>query len=122
MGGKHNVERITDTLTTVLREAGYERTLPWFYPSPAEYTELLEAQGFRTSALWHFERMTKLEHPERGLREWLEMFATSLFEGVPDAARESMIGEIEKRLRPTLWRDGTWWADYYRLRVVAVRF
>jgi trans-aconitate methyltransferase len=119
MGGKHNVERIATTLIAVLREAGFARSSPWFYPSPGEYATLLEAHGFGVSALWHFPRLTKLEHPERGMREWLEMFCASFFEGVPAEARERAIAEIERRLRPELWRDGGWWADYYRLRVEA---
>ncbi len=85
MGARHNVERIATALMDVLSEAGYERSMPWFYPSPGEYAALLEAHGFRVSALWNFERWTKLEHPERGLREWLEMFANTFFQRVPQA-------------------------------------
>jgi trans-aconitate methyltransferase len=121
MGARHNVERIRSTLVEVLTEAGYSPQSPWFYPSPGEYATLLEANGFRVGALWNFERWTRLEHPERGLREWLEMFAGSFFEGVPEPIHQSTVSEVEKRLRPALWREGAWWADYYRLRVVAVR-
>jgi hypothetical protein len=48
------------------------------------------------------------------------MFAGSYFEGVPQPVREASYAEIERRLRPALWREGAWWADYYRLRVIAV--
>ena len=121
MGGKGNVARIVDTLRSVLREAGYEPRNPWFYPSAAEYSTLLEARGFEIEALWTIERWTKLDHPERGLREWLEMFAGAWFEDVQARSREDLIGRIEARLRSTLWREGAWWADYRRLRVVARR-
>jgi len=121
MGARHNVERIANAITAVLREGGYKPESPWYYPSPAEYCTLLESHGFRVSALWNFERWTKLEHPEKGLREWIEMFASSFFEGVPEPLRHDALDEIEQRLRPELWRDGSWWADYYRLRVVASR-
>jgi hypothetical protein len=53
------------------------------------------------------------------LREWLEMFAGAWFEGIPAKTHENIVTEIESRLRPGLWRDGAWWADYRRLRVVA---
>jgi trans-aconitate methyltransferase len=121
MGARHNVERIVTAISAVLRQAGYKPDSPWYYPSPAEYCTLLESHGFRVSALWNFERWTKLEHPEKGLREWIEMFASSFFEGVPEPVRQGLLDEIEQRLRPELWRDGSWWADYYRLRVVASR-
>jgi hypothetical protein len=47
------------------------------------------------------------------------MFGGAYFDGVPAERREELVTEIELRLRPTLWRDGAWWADYRRLRVVA---
>ena len=80
-----------------------------------------EHAGFEVASLWTIERWTRLEHPERGLREWLEMFAGSLFEEVPAEKREALIAQIEWRLRPTLHFDGAWWIDYRRLRVVGER-
>jgi hypothetical protein len=70
-------------------------------------------------ALWTFDRWHRLEHPEKGLREWLEMFAGPWFVNVPEKDRGALITEIETRLRPTLRCDGSWWADYKRLRVIA---
>jgi trans-aconitate methyltransferase len=121
MGGKGNVARIVEALESVLHESGYAPRNPWYYPSAGEYSTLLEARGFEVEALWTIERWTKLDHPDRGLREWLEMFAGPWFESVPAQARGVLVGEIEARLRAQLWRDGAWWADYRRLRVVARR-
>jgi trans-aconitate methyltransferase len=115
MGSKGNIARIVEALTAVLEGARN----PWYFPSAAEYASVLEQQGFEVQALWTVERWNKLEHPERGLREWLEMFAGTWFEGVPDKARAAIVAEIESRLRATLYRDNAWWADYRRLRVVA---
>ncbi len=119
MGGKGNIARIVDALESVLHEAGYDPRNPWYFPSAGEYATLLERHDFEVEALWNFQRWNKLEHPEKGLREWLEMFAGPWFEGVPAKARTGLIAEIESRLRPGLFRDGNWWADYRRLRVVA---
>jgi trans-aconitate methyltransferase len=121
MGGKGNIARIVTVLSSVLVEGGYTPRNPWYYPSAAEYASLLERHGFEIESLWTFERWNKLEHPEKGLREFLEMFAGAWFEEVPEAAREALVTEIESRLRATLRRDGAWWADYRRLRVVARR-
>ncbi len=82
---------------------------------------LLEAQGFEIQALGTIERWNKLEHPERGLREWLEMFAGVWFEGIPPKARGALVAEVESRLRPGLFREGAWWADYRRLRITAIK-
>jgi trans-aconitate methyltransferase len=119
MGAKGNIARIVAVLTEVLREAGYAPRNPWFFPSAGEYASLLEKHGFEVEALWTIERWNQLEHPEKGLREWLEMFAGVWFEGVPEKAREGLVREMELRLRPGLWCDGSWWADYRRLRVMA---
>jgi trans-aconitate methyltransferase len=121
MGAKGNIARIATALTDVLREAGYAPRNPWYFPSAGEYATLLEQQGFEIESLWTFERRNKLEHPEKGLREWLEMFAGTWFEGVPRQARAALVAEIESRLRPDLWRDGAWWADYRRLKIAARR-
>ena len=119
MGGKGNIARIVAVLNAVLREAGYTPRNPWYFPSAGEYATLLEQHGFEVEVLWTIERWNKLEHPEKGLREWLEMFAGVWFEEVPEKAREGIVAEIESRLRPVLFRDDAWWADYRRLRLVA---
>ncbi len=119
MGGKGNNALIVAAVHSVLRDRRYEPRLPWFYPSAAEYATLLEQSNFEIEALWTFPRWTRLEHPEKGLREWLEMFGELWFESVPAAERQGVLAEIESRLRPALFRDGAWWADYRRLRIVA---
>jgi trans-aconitate methyltransferase len=121
MGGKGNVARIVAVLSAVLHEAGYAPRNPWYFPSAGEYATLLERHQFEVEALWTTERWTQLEHPEKGLREWLEMFAGSWFDGVPEQARSGMVAEIEARLTGALWWDGLWWADYRRLRIAARR-
>lgn len=119
MGAKGNIARIVEALTSVMEEAGYRACNPWYFPSAAEYASVLERQGFEVEALWTIERWSKLEHPQRGMCEWLEMFAGAWFEGVPANARGAVIAEIQSRLRPSLFRENVWWADYRRLRVVA---
>jgi trans-aconitate methyltransferase len=114
MGAKGNISRIVEALKDVLQANN-----PWYFPSAGEYSSVLEQQGFEVQALWTIERWNRLEHPERGLREWLEMFAGVWFERVTAKAHGAIVAEIESRLRPSLFRDSAWWADYRRLRVVA---
>jgi trans-aconitate methyltransferase len=120
MGAKGNIESIRKTIEEVLKEAGCAPKFPWYFPSTGEYSSLLEKHGFEVRTAFTFDRPTKLEHPERGLREWLEMFAESSFESVPAGERAVLTRTIEDRLRPTLYKDGAWWADYRRLRIVAL--
>lgn len=118
-GAKGNTSRICDAVESVLREAGYAGRHRWYYPSLAEYAALLEKHGFEIESARTFPRWTRLEHPERGLREWLEMFGGDYFEDVPAPARDPLLRRIEDTLRPLLWCDGAWFADYRRLRIAA---
>jgi trans-aconitate methyltransferase len=119
MGVKGNIARLVAGIEAVLDEAGYRAENPWYFPSLGEYSMLLERHGFEVSLAQTFPRWNRLEHPERGLREWLEMFAGSFFDAAPAEKRPALVRDIEARLRTTLWREGSWWADYRRLRVVA---
>jgi hypothetical protein len=47
------------------------------------------------------------------------MFANSFLQTIPVNKRSSVIQNIENQLRPKLYQDGTWFADYKRIRVVA---
>ncbi len=113
-GGKHNISAI---LAAVHAETGAEN--PWYFPSLGEYATLLEANRFRVVQASHFARPTKLEGV-RGMEDWLEMFGTGLLSHVDPKTREAVVGRIVDRLRPTLYRDGEWFADYVRLRIVAI--
>jgi trans-aconitate methyltransferase len=115
-GGKGNIARL---LAGVRAEIESDSN-PWYFPSLAEYATLLEANGFRVVEASHFDRPTALEGAN-GMDEWLEMFGAQLLEPVPTAERNIVRRRIVERLRAELFKEGTWYADYVRLRVVAVR-
>jgi len=93
------------------------RPIPGNYPSLAEYAGLLEEYGSEVTHATLFDRPTPLDDGERGLRNWLEMFGSALVEGLPAATRERLLAEIERELRPKLFRNDQWVMDYRRLRV-----
>jgi trans-aconitate methyltransferase len=118
-GGKGNTQKLADGLR---RQAlafgiiGYET--PWYYPGIAEYSSILERHGFEVTFATLFDRPTALEG-EDGLRKWFEMFGGSLLERLSLGDRQACLAALETELRPALYRDGTWFADYRRLRIVA---
>ena len=115
-GGKGNIAQIIKAITNVLPSLNKNR---WYFPSIGEYSSLLEQQGFTVNSAGLFSRPTKLAG-EDGLANWLEMFAhQDLKES--SATKALAIAEIESELRPSLYRDGNWWADYYRIQVVATK-
>jgi trans-aconitate methyltransferase len=123
-GGKGNVGQIIAATISAMHDAGYanaaERT-PWYYPSIGEHATLLERLGLETISAVLFDRPTLLDGGEAGLSLWLEMFGDSFFANIPPETRQQIVAGIEERLRPALFRDGSWYADYRRLRIVAIR-
>jgi trans-aconitate methyltransferase len=91
---------------------------PWFFPTAARYRGILERAGFRVEQLDYFARPTPLP---TGVTGWLGTFGAPFFDRLPEADRGAALAEVEARLRPILTdEDGTWVADYTRLRVRAV--
>ncbi|MEH7082243.1 methyltransferase domain-containing protein [Neobacillus drentensis] len=119
-GGKGNVQKITDELIHQLRASYQTEQFPWYYPSIGEYTSLMEQVGFRVTHAQHFDRPTPL-NGENGLRNWIKMFATSMLEGLAPETKERIITEATQNLREVLYQNGTWVADYKRIRVLGVK-
>ena len=123
-GGKGNIRSIVAALRKALGEVGAtaKRDLqPWYFPSASEYTALLEQQGFSVTYARLFSRPTPLEGGDEGMHHWMDMFPTPFLAGLSMKDRGQVIRKVEERLRPRLYRDGRWVADYRRLRVVAVK-
>jgi len=122
-GGKGNVDNIIRALRDALIRKDYadraEKKL-WFFPSLSEYASRLEEAGFRVVFAAHFDRPTLLEDKE-GMVNWLRMFASSYIENLDKEVVNEILHETENRLRPTNFKNGNWYADYVRLRVVAYR-
>ncbi|WP_445486811.1 class I SAM-dependent methyltransferase [Niallia sp. 03133] len=122
-GGKGNVQSITDAVIHSMKEAGltYRSELfPWYFPSIAEYTTLMEKAGFRVAFAHHFDRPTKLDG-EDGLKNWIIMFANDFFKEVDEAAQQHVIENTVNRLKDILYSDGEWIADYKRIRVIGIK-
>lgn len=123
-GGKGNINAIVTTLYSVWEDFGYpspQKMNPWYFPSIGEYATLLEQQGFDVKYAVLFDRPTPLEDGDAGMANWIQMFASHFLSGISVEQQASAIREIERRLKPTMYRDGTWIADYRRIRVVAIK-
>lgn len=122
-GGKGNVQTIIDEIINQLHRFGIkckEKELPWYFPSIAEYTSLMEEVGFRVTYAEHFDRPTPLIG-EDGLRNWIQMFASSLIDGISQGDKGKILAQIERNLEDRLKIKGQWIADYKRIRVVGIK-
>lgn len=119
-GGKDNIGQISNAIAQQLQKRGYPARVSWWYfPSVGDYASVLEKYGFRVRLAWHFDRETRLDDPKTGLIDWIEQFGGNFFVGVPDADKAAVLEAVTAQLRPSLFREGRWFADYKRLRVVA---
>jgi trans-aconitate methyltransferase len=114
----------TAILITAVREEldarGYEweGRNPWYHPTIGEYANLLEQNGFRVSLAQHVDQFTTFKP---GVRKWLNSFAEYLLSGIMPAEQEVIKDAVEKKVQPQLMREGQWYLDRSRLRVVAIK-
>lgn len=121
-GGKDNVKAITNQLRLSLAKRGYIRQselVLWYFPSVGEYTTELEAVGFEISFAQWYDRPTELASEDTGIKDWLLMFSKPFFEDVENLDIEPIMNEVQERLKPILFKNGKWYADYKRIRIVA---
>jgi trans-aconitate methyltransferase len=119
-GGKGNIARVRAAVDIALRELGKPvKSSPWYFPSIGEYAPLLERHGLlvRTASL--FDRPTRVEAGEHGMRSWLAMFGGRLLSHLDSDEKEYVVKRVEEQLRPFLFDKGAWTIDYRRLRLVA---
>ena len=122
-GGKGNINSIQNALKRAICQEDFalEKVLnPNYFPSIAEYGSLLENQGFELTFATLFARPTPLEG-ESGMVNWLKMFRNSVLAAFSEDTQAKILANVEEQLRPTLYKNGTWFADYRRLRIVAIK-
>jgi trans-aconitate methyltransferase len=123
-GGKDNVKNIVDALKAVLIKHNHDEKAQlqfWYFPSLAEYAALLEKHGFIVNYASYYNRDTELKDNENGIKDWVMMFGESFLEGIEPNDIESILDEVQDRIRSTNFRNNKWYADYKRLRVVATK-
>ena len=122
LGGAGNIRQIEGALETVLRRYLGDHLPPRraFFPSVSEYAGVLEARGLEVRSAVLFDRFTPLEGKD-GMEQWLRQFAFYYFEALPREQAERARREVAEALRPALFREGRWHADYRRLRIIAVK-
>jgi trans-aconitate 2-methyltransferase len=122
MGGHGCVQSILDAIHIIRSQlgCGSPQAEPWYFPTLAQQASLLEGCGFEVSLGQLFDRPTPLTG-ETGLANWIFMFAGRYLSDLPAPQQQVVIEEVEDWLRPSMFRDGQWWADYRRLRMVAIK-
>ncbi|MEM8612990.1 MAG: methyltransferase domain-containing protein [Cyanobacteria bacterium P01_H01_bin.105] len=118
LGGKGNVQRIVEAVEAVRQRPDLS---PWYFPSIGEYTHLLESHGLEVTFAGLLDRPTPLSDGDQGLANWLKMFGNALLVELSTQDRQTVIRDVEARLRSQLYDGSQWIADYRRLRLVAIK-
>jgi SAM-dependent methyltransferase len=120
-GGKGNVAAFEKAMTGAAEQLGLPRFGDVnYFPSIGEYASLLEKGGFEVSFATLFDRPTLLDG-EEGARNWLLQFRGAYLDALDAADREAVLDLAVRRLRPILYGENGWFADYRRLRFVATK-
>ena len=118
-GGKGNVALLDSTIRRVLTARGIDVSdiKPLYYPGVEGYRGKLESRGFTVTYITIFERPTDLPGD---VVDWYKLFRENFLARIPQAILNETLDELRQTLAPKLRRaDGSWWADYVRLRFVA---
>lgn len=123
-GGYGNVATIIEALRDSL--TGHEffdnaKLERWYFPKISTYTSMLEEIGFEVVYAQLYDRPTLLESKEDGIKDWIEMFGVHFFEGIPAKVKTQILNEVQDKVRTKCFKEGKWYADYRRIRVVAIK-
>jgi SAM-dependent methyltransferase len=121
-GGAGNVAAVLEGILAVLDARGFDGrpVVPWFFPTPEDYTARLHHAGFTVERMEHFARPTDLPGD---VIDWLDVFAPHFDALLPGDEIADFHAEVAQRVRQTLYDEvrDTWWVDYVRLRFIAQR-
>ncbi len=118
MGGAGNIATLRQGLRDELTERGYPLPAedPQWYAGVEEFTALYASAGFTDIEARLIPRVTPLP---AGIAPWVKTFRSGWMDvaGVPASERDSIAAAVEARLADRLrLPDGTFFADYVRLR------
>ncbi|MBE9008264.1 class I SAM-dependent methyltransferase [Fortiea sp. LEGE XX443] len=123
-GGKGNIQSILQALYTAFEKIGLSNPQalnPWYFPSISEYTTLTEQQGLEVTQAILFARPTPLADGTAGIKNWIQMFASAFLAKLSAEEQLQVIHTVEECLKPTLYQEGYWAADYRRIRILATK-
>ena len=119
-GGFGNNQLIHTALKRAFEEQELDYQMPFYFPTIGEYTSLLERVGFKVTYAVLFDRMTELRG-DNGLEDWIKMFVKTPFNKVEAKQQAAIINQAVLYLKDSLYHNGTWYADYVRIRCKAIK-
>lgn len=119
-GGKGCVKTIHDALQKAFAFRNLKYQPGFYFPTIGEYAPLLERHGLQVVYATLFDRITALDG-SNGMKEWIRMFIKKPFQNLEGDMVEAIIAETVETIRPALFQNGSWCADYVRIRLKAIK-
>ncbi len=120
-GGAGNVAQLHGALDQAARARGLAPfDAAKYFPTIAHWSTVLENAGFEVRLMLLFDRPTPLDGPD-GAYHWLQQFCAYYLDDLSAPDREAVARDAQERARAALLQDGQWFADYRRIRFVAVK-
>lgn len=119
-GGKGCAQTVHTSLERAFSNYGLMYHNGFNFKSIGEFAPVLEKHGFRVEFATLFDRPTA-QIGENGLENWINMFCTKAFENVDKDTKNNIIKNAVELCKSSLYNDGTWYVDYVRLRMKAVK-
>jgi SAM-dependent methyltransferase len=121
MGGARCVEKIRTALIAALNRRNIDGKFAdlWYFPTVEEYSVRLVRGGFTIDYIALIPRPTPLPGD---VTAWLQTFGHNFTDKLPAEDRDAYLAEVQEALRSQLCdANGTWIADYTRLRFKATK-
>jgi 2-isopropylmalate synthase len=119
-GGEGNVRYIVEAMREEFVEhPEYGRWQePWYFPTPREYSAILEAHGLSAESIELIPRPTPIDD----IANWLEVFTGGVTAHLSPEQTHTFRTRVRERLKATIYTEEEGWiADYVRLRVKAIK-
>ena len=117
-GGHGCVAAVCTALQAVGLAHSVRLRLPWYFPTPDDFTSRIVDAGFRPVSVQLIPRPTPLP---AGMTAWLRTFGGPMLDQLPASLREQALSQTVDLLQWSLCDEkGHWTADYVRLRFAAL--
>jgi len=100
------------------RGIDYKARMPWNFCEYNETQQILKAQGFKVQYIARVDKPIKLHG---ALKDWLKVCAVDFMDGLSEEEKDAVYSEVEAYCKPMLFKNGSWYLDYVRLRFEAIK-
>eukprot|EP00127_Corallochytrium_limacisporum_P004263 Clim_evm208s157 gene=Clim_evmTU208s157 len=126
-GGQNNIKWICWSIDEALKKhqisPSFEERSPWTFRGINDFSFMLDRHGFMTTYAHIFPRKHPLTVMEDGILDWYRMFGESIVGDLDQETQNKVFKTATELVMPKIRdpEDGELYADYVRIRFVAIK-